>query len=49
MVEKIIEILQNASNEDPESNYVVINHVRDEILNVKERKGKFIIICMLLS
>lgn len=39
-VERIIEILQNAALEEGGENYVVINHVRDMILNIKERKAK---------
>ncbi|XP_060533483.1 inner nuclear membrane protein Man1-like isoform X2 [Cylas formicarius] len=39
LVERIIEILQNAS-EEPGDNFVVINHVRDMILTVKDRKEK---------
>lgn len=41
LVEKILEILQSTSCDHPETSYVVINHVRDAILNVKERKGDF--------
>ncbi|XP_066255672.1 uncharacterized protein [Euwallacea similis] len=40
LVEKILEILQNTSCEHPDTSYVVINHVRDAILSVKERKAK---------
>ncbi|XP_076257147.1 uncharacterized protein LOC143194338 isoform X1 [Rhynchophorus ferrugineus] len=40
MVEKIIDILQNSAAEESSENYVVINHVRDMILNVKDRKAK---------
>ena len=38
LIEKIIEVLQNAAS-DQDNTYVVINHVRDAILSVKERKG----------
>ncbi|XP_050305727.1 LEM protein 2-like isoform X2 [Anthonomus grandis grandis] len=40
IVEKIIDILQTAASEDSDSKYVVINHVRDAILSVKDRKAK---------
>ncbi|XP_018561720.1 inner nuclear membrane protein Man1 [Anoplophora glabripennis] len=40
MVEKIIDILQTNASEDGGENYVVINHVRDMILPVKDRQGK---------
>ncbi|KAL1502130.1 hypothetical protein ABEB36_007322 [Hypothenemus hampei] len=39
LIEKIIEVLQNAAS-DQDNTYVVINHVRDAILSVKERKEK---------
>lgn len=41
MVENIIDILQTNVS-DTNDNYMVINHVRDMILAVNERKGKFI-------
>lgn len=44
-MEKILEILQSTSCDHPETSYVVINHVRDAILNVKERKGDFNCLC----
>lgn len=40
MVERIIDILQSSVSEDGADNYVVINHVRDMILPVTERKSK---------
>lgn len=39
MIEKIIDILQSNANEDGD-NFVVINHVRDMILPVTNRKSK---------
>lgn len=41
MVEKIIDILQTNASEEEGENYVVINHVRDMILPVKDRKGEY--------
>ncbi|XP_019769526.1 inner nuclear membrane protein Man1 isoform X2 [Dendroctonus ponderosae] len=40
MVEKILDILQNTTSEGADINYVVINHVRDAILNVNDRTAK---------
>ncbi|KAJ8921167.1 hypothetical protein NQ315_013639 [Exocentrus adspersus] len=40
MVEKIIDILQTSASEDGSESFVVINHVRDMILPLKDRKGK---------
>lgn len=39
MVERIIDILQMKASEEKD-NYVVINHVRDMILPVADRKRK---------
>lgn len=41
MVERIIDILQASVGEESADNYVVINHVRDMILPVSERKSEY--------
>lgn len=47
MIERIIDILQSNVGEEGAENYVVINHVRDMILPVAERKSNYIIhICV---
>lgn len=38
MVGKIVELLQNNAGEDEDSNFLVINHVRDMILPINDRK-----------
>lgn len=42
LVEKIIDILQSSVGEEAVEKYVVINHVRDMILPVTERKSEFL-------
>ncbi|XP_018329156.1 LEM protein 2 [Agrilus planipennis] len=40
MVERIVEILQNHVEEEKENNFLVINHVRDMIVPISDRKLK---------
>lgn len=37
MVGRIVDILQSSATDDAENNYLVINHVRDMILPLKDR------------
>lgn len=41
IIERIIDILQSSAQEEGGENFVVINHVRDMILPVAERKSKY--------
>lgn len=43
MVERIIDILQSSISDNDSENFVVINHVRDMILPVKDRESKSLI------
>lgn len=40
MVDRIVDILQTNATDDAENNFLVINHVRDMILPIKDRQCK---------